>query len=314
MELFSGRTDALGSGAGRVGRGSVLRSHYAEHLEGLGDGIGVFPLLDDGTVRFAAIDLDEPDFELAFKMKGLLPGQAWVERSRSGNAHVWVFFEEPAQAWAVRGVLQSAIEAVGKKRVEVFPKQDKLGEGMLGNYINLPYHGLQRPILHLSSPGESDPTPIFQALTPKGFAVAAIRTRNDPSKWLRVAKSLGVLPPDQRAPTRTHGIGQDEHLHECAAYIIEGVRSGERPITEGHRSVVYFNLAKQLLLWREMTKGEAWDLLEELNGLSPDPLPRHELRRVFNNAASERYTSTGCDDPVMGPFVSPTCPIARSNA
>jgi hypothetical protein len=148
MRLFSGRKDAYGTGRGQWIKREPTPDVYAEHLRGEGPGLGIAPLLDDGTVWFAAIDLDEPDFDAAREMQEFLSfGATWVERSRSGNAHVWAFFEHPIQAWIARGILREATAAIGKPAVEVFPKQDKLREGMVGNYINLPYHGDDRPIL-----------------------------------------------------------------------------------------------------------------------------------------------------------------------
>lgn len=299
--LFVGRTDAIGSGAGRIDRRPVGLPDYARHLAGRGDGIGIFPLLDDGTVHFAAIDLDQPNFEAARLMQQLLPGTSWVERSRSGNAHVWAFFSKPIEAWVPRGIMLDVLGALGFERVEVFPKQDRLLPGMVGNYINLPYHGEERPIL--SMPGNGDP------LTPAYFVEVALLDANDPADWRRRARTLGIVPPEAREVSDVE-FGHSPILHECALYIIEGARSGERPIREGHRSAVYFNLAKQLLHWEGMTEDQAWDLVQEVNSLSPDPLPTRELRRIFRNAASGRYTSTGCDDPLMAPYVSPTCPIA----
>lgn len=301
MRLFRGREDAFGTGEGRVVRRRPMLSDFVDHMSGpmFGPGLGIFPLLDDGAVWFAAIDLDEPDFETAREMARLIPGIAWIERSRSGNAHIWVFFAEPLEAWVARGVLKAVTAAVGKPRAEIFPKQDALLEGMVGNYINLPYHGDERPV-----------TGYGQALPLDYFVSAALDTRNDPDHWRRHAAYIGVEPPQPRAE-RLAEFGQAPTLHECAEYIIEGARSGERPLTAGHRSIVLFSLAKQLLNWREMDEEQAWGLVSEVNALAQPPVADQELRRIFDNAASGRWTSTGCDDPVMDPYVSPTCPIAR---
>src|SRR5690606_30666104 len=98
IELFTGRADAHGLGIGRIEKHpdhAIPVELYQLHLKGEGSGLGVFPLRADGTVLFAAIDLDEPDFKLAETLQSMLPGQTWIERSRSGNAHVWAFFTEP---------------------------------------------------------------------------------------------------------------------------------------------------------------------------------------------------------------------------
>src|SRR5688500_10465249 len=87
-QLFRGNIEAYGVSEGGVRHERLTLSHYRRHLAG-GQGIGIFPMRPGDVVRFAAIDLDRPDFELAALMQELIPGTSWVERSRSGNAHVW---------------------------------------------------------------------------------------------------------------------------------------------------------------------------------------------------------------------------------
>jgi hypothetical protein len=305
MRLFRGRTDAYGTGQGKWIHREPTSDCYAQHLKGQGSGLGIAPLLDDGTVWFAAIDLDEPDFEAAIEMQGFLSfGQTWVERSRSGNAHVWAFFEKPIEAWIVRGVMREATAAIGKPAVEIFPKADKLLEGMVGNYINLPYHSEARPMLW--------GTDAEDAITLKDFLTKASATLNDPSLWRKRADWLMIAPPDQRNRDQQE-FGTGKELHMCAEWII-GNRD-ENPIGEGHRNVVYFNLAKMLSHYEGFSEEEAWMMLTLVRDSSDakgvDHVPDHELRRILRNAQRGGFTSTGCDDPLMSPYVHPDCPIAK---
>jgi hypothetical protein len=293
MKLFLGRTDAWGTGRGEVIRGHVSADLFDDHLHGRGEGLGIFPLLDDATVNFSVIDLDEPDFESARSMQDLLPGTTWLERSRSGNAHVWAFFSEPCEAWVARGLMREATVAIDKPRVEVFPKQDRLMEGMVGNYINLPYFGGTRPMIDCASPEE--------------FVSRAMAVRNDPESWRKRARFVGLEAPEERE--RTSEFGDQAQLHSCAEHII--ANRFVNPIREGHRNTVYFNVAKQILNWREVDEDEAWNLLVELEGASPDRIPERELRRIFDNAKRGEWVSTGCDDPLMSPYILPDCPIVR---
>jgi hypothetical protein len=302
--LFRGRGDAIGLGHGEVQRRPVTLMDYEDHLRGEGSGIGIFPMLDTNECYFGAIDLDEPNFELAAAMQLLIPGASWVEQSRSGNAHVWVFFHNATPAWAIRTILRGATEAVGRKDVEIFPKQDQLRPGGVGNYINLPFHGTERPIL--VSGGVMGPA--LTVLPIEDFLVQAIELRHAPDSWERRARALGGTPPAEREDTGEWG--EAPFLHECGAYIIEGALSGDRPITPGHRHQVMFHLAKQLLNWRDLSSAEAGDILAEVNASMPKPLYRGELERLFSNAITGQFTSTGCDDPVMAPYVKPDCPIA----
>lgn len=293
MRLFSGRTDAYGTGRGEVIREQPTGELFISHLSGAGKGLGIFPLLDDGTVNFAAIDLDEPDFDAANSMADLLPGTTWIERSRSGNAHVWAFFASPCQAWVARGLMREAAVAIDKPRVEVFPKQDRLMEGMVGNYINLPFFGETRPILDCNDV--------------EHFAILATESLNDPESWMKRARFVGLEPPEERE--HTSEFGEQAILHPCAEHII--ANRFDNPIRAGHRNVVYFNVAKQLLNWKDLDEDEAWGLLCELEGASHDRIPENELRRLFTNAQRGEWTSTGCDDPLMSPYVLPDCPIVR---
>lgn len=302
--LFHGRWDAIGLDRGGVERRPVTLGDYEGHYAGH-RAVGIFPMLDDGTVWFGAIDLDEPDFELARQMQTLIPGASWIERSRSGNAHVWVFFEAPAPAWAVRTILRGATESVGRPDVEIFPKQDALKAGMVGNYINLPLFGDERPILGFEQFTDGTPTGPAE----RAFGVRAmIETRQAPADWERRARRLGGVPPAEREETSEWG--ESPTLHICAEYIIQ--RRESYPLAEGARHVVLFNLAKQLLNYREFDEREAWDYLREVNDASCHPLPQQEIRRLFGNAVDGRWTSTGCDDPQMVGYTHPDCPIANS--
>lgn len=307
--LFTGRTDAYGTGEGRWIRKPVTLAHYEAHLRGFAKGLGIAPLTDDNKIRFAAIDLDEPDFDAALEMQGFLPGPSFIERSRSGNAHVWVFFEEPVDAWPVRGILKEATLAAGKASVEVFPKQDRLFPELrteyrpeLGNYINLPYHGNDRPMLIISNDKSED-----MALATFLDAVDEEQL-NIPRHWVERAKWLQIPAPDESLKDRAE-FGKQKQLHMCAEYIVANRESN--PVLEGHRNVVYFSLAKMLLNYEGFDQDEAWYFLKLVADASPDRTTEHELRRIFNNAMVKQMTSTGCDNALMQPYVHPDCPIAK---
>jgi hypothetical protein len=303
MQLFRGRTDAYGTGKGGWVHRSPEYEDFVHHLEGQGHGIGIAPLLDDGTVSFAAIDLDEPNFAAAKEMQQMLGfATTWIEESRSGNAHVWAFFREPIDAWIPRGIFRETTAAIGKPTIEIFPKQDKLLEGMVGNYINLPYHGNARPIL--ADSGEH--LPRFD------FLEKALISANDLASWRKRADWLSIAPPEQRERDSVqHGTAKE--LHKCAEYII--ANRDENPIAEGHRNVVYFNLAKMLTHYEGFDHDEAWDLLCKVRDSATekgvDSVADSELRRILSNAERGGFTSTGCDDPLMQPYIHPECPIAR---
>ena len=295
----------------RTGKGQWIKrkpafSDFDAHLLGNGAGLGLPPLRLDGTVKFAAIDLDEPDFEAAREMQKYIPGPSFLERSRSGNAHVWVFFEPPIEAWVVRGILREAILAAGKGAVEVFPKQDRLLEGMVGNYINLPYFGDTRPIVYEAHiPREG--VPVEREYTAAEFVRCARLDLNDPADWRKRAVWLQIVPPEQRE--RSDSVfGEQAELHMCAEWIVGNCE--ENPVVEGSRNAVFFALAKQMSNYVGFDHDEVWAMMQRVNRASPDPAPEAELKRILANAERGQYTSTDCDNPLVQPYCHPDCPIA----
>lgn len=116
--------------------------------------IGVYPLLQDDSCWFVAIDFDKKSWEAdaaAFmKMCHETGVPASLERSRSGNgAHVWIFFASPVQAALARKLASAILTRTMERRYAVglhsydrlFPSQD-MPRGGFGNLIALPLqHG-----------------------------------------------------------------------------------------------------------------------------------------------------------------------------
>ena len=132
----------------------VIRGHLenkSEHGEGV---IGVYPILEDDTCYFIAVDFDGKgwmDDIAAYRKVCEAHGvPVYVERSRSGNGgHAWVFFDEPAPAASARKMagiflteaMSGRHEITFKTYDRMFPNQDLLPRGGLGNQIALPLQG-----------------------------------------------------------------------------------------------------------------------------------------------------------------------------
>ncbi len=113
--------------------------------------LGFYVLTEDSKCYCTAIDFDNkpesPDpqwkdkaeqtyFELV-KMN-LSP---LVEVSQSGNAaHVWLFFDDPVDAWIVRQFWMKLETRLGMKFKEIYPRQDRLDPGGIGNLIRYPLY------------------------------------------------------------------------------------------------------------------------------------------------------------------------------
>lgn len=119
--------------------------------------IGVYPLLKDETCWFLAVDFDKENWQrdvaafVATCRKKNVP--VVVERSRSGNgAHAWIFFTQAIAASVARklgsALLTETMEQcpdIGFESYDrLFPNQDTMPVGGLGNLIALPFQKTPR--------------------------------------------------------------------------------------------------------------------------------------------------------------------------
>ena len=160
----------------------VIRDHLlGKHT------IGVYPLLQDDTCWFVAVDFDKKNWQvdaLAFLKTCNQTGvPAALERSRSGiGGHVWIFFASPIQAALARklasAVLTRTMErhyAMGLDSYDrLFPSQDTMPKGGSETSSHYPYNtGLAK-------------TPTASSLM-TGFAHTKISGRSFPrsNDWAR---------------------------------------------------------------------------------------------------------------------------------
>ncbi len=121
-----------------------------DHLRGR-HVMGVYPLLEDDTCWFLAIDFDKSSWQedvgaFAETCRAMDVPVA-VERSRSGNgAHGWFFFEAPVVASLARKMGCYLLTETMSRRHQLsmgsydrlFPNQDTMPRGGFGNLIALP--------------------------------------------------------------------------------------------------------------------------------------------------------------------------------
>lgn len=121
-----------------------------KHLRGK-DVFGIYPMLPDETCYFLAIDFDDEGWEKDISVLRDICAEKnipfAVERSRSGNgAHVWFFFDDKVSAASARKFGTALLTHAMANRHEIkftsydrlFPNQDTLPKGGVGNLIALP--------------------------------------------------------------------------------------------------------------------------------------------------------------------------------
>ena len=127
----------------------ILTAHLSGELE-----VGLYPMLDGDRCAWLAADFDGPaamlDALSYLKAARAVGAPAALEVSRSGlGAHVWLFFTSPVSAAVARqvgcGLLREAIALRGRMSLasydRLFPSQDVLPIGGLGNLIAAPLQG-----------------------------------------------------------------------------------------------------------------------------------------------------------------------------
>lgn len=130
---------------------AVLDENVIEnHLRG-STVVGIYPMLSDETCRFLAMDFDKDDWEKDISAVRdvcnafMIP--IAVERSRSGKGcHAWFFFKHPISSALSRKFGTAILTSAMTRRHEIkfnsydrlFPSQDTMPKGGLGNLIALP--------------------------------------------------------------------------------------------------------------------------------------------------------------------------------
>lgn len=141
-KLFKGRRDTWGArrkNSGeyfRISGKAITTGTYLEHLQGAT--IGIYPLVSEAC-SVAAIDIDSSDLELVKRVCVLAPQPNYIERSRSGNYHIWMFFVEPVAIDNLAAACSKAVTLAKQECGEhccLYPPRVK-GVGLL---ISLPLH------------------------------------------------------------------------------------------------------------------------------------------------------------------------------
>lgn len=134
----------------------ITEAAWRDHLDATGPGIGIVMLQANDTCRFGAIDIDDYKVDhskLCRQIKKLeLP--LVVCRTKSGGAHLYVFFLEDIPAYTLRDRLGEWCAALGlSANTEQFPKQvSRANAQEIGNWINVPYQNAEMTMRYAFNP------------------------------------------------------------------------------------------------------------------------------------------------------------------
>ena len=266
------RDDARGKLDGRsfIVKEPPTVAHWERHLAG-SYGLGIFPLTDDGTCLWGAIDIDVYDIDhvdLENKCKTLkLP--LVVMRTKSGGAHCFLFLTESAPAATVRNKLMDWATALGHGGVEVFPKQTSLASKKdFGNWLNMPYNAGTNTTRYAIRDGKAIP---------------------DPADFIEWAESCRVSADDLPS-IEAQATGAFHDGPPCLQVL---AKDG---FPQGSRNNGLFNCAVYM---RRKHKDAARDMLGKANqALMQPPLGEAEVNKVHESAGQKGYSYRCGEEPV----------------
>ncbi len=315
VRLFRGRNDVHGTydfatkRSWQVKRPVTLEIVY-QHLEGIRP-LGIYPLVEE-TVWFAATDFDVPDTQAVARFVAVVGARGWVplvERTKSKGYHCWFFFDKSGvPAAAVRRVLREALADAGQPNVEVFPKQDRLGSGEFGNFINLP---------------------LFGRLVPEGRAVFVDQAFNMcTDQWRQLEQAVVSIVPGSPASGEKPsapvanvppGAGKQPAAFSAQTWGLPpcAQRMLDQGVTELQR-LACFRLAVALRL-AGLPFAATHDILQLwVRRIRPSDgrrvlLPTEVAAQVRGAYGSRKYLGYGCHDPAVQPYCSPDCRLYRRN-
>lgn len=278
--------DGKREGDARTVRGPVPPVAWNQHLLGSADGIGIIPLRDDDTVKFAVIDIDEYDADLLDWAKRLAKNPAVLCRSKSGGGHLYVFFQDALPSELVFDKLRMLAANLGCPDAEIFPKQIKRSfDDDAGNWINLPYYGDERKAIH-----------------PDGHDMPLEEFLEYAEKRLVSRERLDALKPDVRLFESKKAEAEPEHPEladgpPCLASILNSAVDG----TLDQRNIFLHQVSRYVRKKHGVEEAGEREF-RRIAGYLKDPLPEPEIASIWKSAKRKERPLYSCNENLLNPL------------
>lgn len=273
----------------RTVRESVTVSLWEQHLAGTRP-LGIIPIRADNTCLWGAIDIDDYTLDHGELVERLekLKVPCVVCKTKSGGAHIYVFFSEPVPAAEVMSKLRELAARLDRGGCEVFPKQEEmlLERGDLGNWLNMPYFG-------------GDRSPRYAVLRDgRGLTVDQFIKAGEAARIGR-ADFLRLLP----RPVHSSGRGEFGDGPPCLEVLTaEGFPEG----TRNNGLMALGVLAKKMHPDSWQTTLDRWN-----NEYMKPPLSHEEVRAIVRGLEKKEYHYRCKDAPIVSRCDSRTCRLRK---
>jgi hypothetical protein len=259
--------------------GPATLTDWENHLDGTKP-LGIAPIRTDNTIVWAAVDIDrKPDkpvdhYELA-KILENAGIQALVCRTKSGGAHVYVFFSEPVPAERIIPGMHRLAQLLGWPGSEIFPKQlqhPPLEPHTHASWLNMPYYDMER--------GDR-------------ICVRADRRERSVDSFIIQAENARYSLAQFNALRLTKHVEEFDRGPPCLEQIAsEGLGQGQR--NDGMMGFA--------VLARKMSP-DSWSwpgLIRKWNTqIVQPPLPADELNEIIKNAGKAKYHYRCANEPLL---------------
>lgn len=194
----------------------VTSKLWGHHLSGQYH-LGIITITEQANCWWGAVDIDDysVDHMAVVARLASLKVPALVCRTKSGGAHVYLFFSEPIPASVVMPKLRELSAALGYGGSEVFPKQTEVVSEQrgFGNWLNMPYYGGDQTKSYCYGPNG-------RGLSTEQFVAAAERSRLSPPQFQKMQLTLSVDGWEDCPPCLEHlaGAGVEQGVQNNALF------------------------------------------------------------------------------------------------